>query len=148
LRNCRSRAEGKAPIKLEVRSTDIRIGPLVLGNVRSRRTVGPTDRSDWPFATKTPVLLPARSRVVLAIAPEARTLAALQHRNMWVAAVRFTACFERVRAYAYRGTVGPTTFFPFAVGLRQRAACVPMDLWLDGRSSPVRRVVPIGRRSC
>ena len=148
LRDCRSRAEGTAPIEMNVGIGDIRIGPLVLGNVRNTRNVGPTGDPQWPYATKTPVLLPARSRVVLALAPEATAVAAFQHRNGWVSAVRFTACFERVRAYAYRGTVGPTTFFPFGVALRGRAACVPMDLWIDGRSIPVRRTVPIGRRSC
>lgn len=148
LRDCRSRAEGTAPIKMSVGATDIRIGPLVLGNVRSTRVVGPTGNADWPYATKTPVLLPARSRVVLSIPPEAMSLAAFQHRNGWVPAVRFSACFERVRAYAYRGTVGRTTFFPFGVALRERTACVPMELWLEGQTTPVRRVVPIGRRAC
>lgn len=148
LRDCRSRAEGTAPIKMSVGPTDIRIGSLVLGNVRTTGVVGPTGDADWPYATKTPVLLPARARVVLSIPPEATTLAAFQHRNGWVPAVRFTACHERVRAYAYRGTVGRTTFFPFGVALRERAACVPMDLWIDGRTTPVRRIVPIGRRAC
>jgi hypothetical protein len=75
-------------------------------------------------------------------------MAALQHRNAWVQAVRFTACFERVRAYAYRGTVGKTTFFPFGVALRERSLCLPLELWIDGSSPPIRRVVPIGRRAC
>jgi hypothetical protein len=148
VRDCRSRAEGTAPIEMSVGATDMRIGPLVLGNVRAPRVVGRTENADWPYATKTPVLLPARSRVVLSIAPEAASLAAFQHRNDWVPAVRFTACFERVRAYAYRGTVGRATFFPFGVGLRARSACVPVDLWIDGRTTPIRRVVPIGRRAC
>lgn len=146
LRDCRSRAEGTAPIEMQVESTAIRIGPLVLGNVRNRST--PTGQPEWPFAMKTPVLLPARARVVLAIAPEALALAAFQHRNEWVSAIRFTACFERVKAYAYRGTVGATTFFPLGMGLRQRSACIPLNLWIEGRSSPVRRIVPLGRRSC
>jgi hypothetical protein len=132
---------------MKVTRNDVRIGPLVLGNVRTA-DVGPTDDADWPYAKKTPLLLKARSRVVLAIAPEASTVAALQHRNDWVAAVRFHACFERVRAFAYEGTVGPTTFFPFGVGLRQRSACVPIQLWIDGRSTPIQRVVPVGRRTC
>lgn len=97
---------------------------------------------------KAPVLLRARSRVILSIPPEASELAAFQHRNGWVSAVRFTACFERVRAFAYDGTVGPTTFFPLGIGLRERSACVPLDLWIDGQRSPLRRVVPIGRPTC
>jgi hypothetical protein len=148
LRDCRTRAEGAAPIALKVGRTDMQIGPLVLGNVRDPRGAGPTDDPDWPFWRKTPVLLPARARVVLAIAPEAVGRAAFEHRGGWASAIRFTACFERVRAYAYRGTVGPTTFFPLGIGLRQRTACIPMNLWIDGRSSPIRRVVPLGRRSC
>jgi hypothetical protein len=148
LRDCRSRAEGVAPIKMKVESTDIKIGPLVLGNVRNTRGAGPTDHADWPFWRKTPVLVPARARVVLAIAPEAATRAAFEHRGGWVSALRFTACFERVKAYAYQGTVGPTTFFPLGIGLRQRTDCIPMNLWIEGRSSSVRLVVPLGRRSC
>ena len=148
LRDCRSRGEAGVPTKMRVTSNDVRIGPLLLGNVRSRGAVGPADWADWPFGAKAPVLLPARSRVVLAIAPEATTRAAFQHRGGWVSEVRFTACFERVKAFSYRGTVGPTTFFPFAIAIRQRSACIPMELRIDGRSSPVRRVAPIGRRTC
>ncbi len=87
-------------------------------------------------------------RRVLAIAPEATSRAAFQHRGGWLSAVRFTACFERVKAFSYRGTVGPTTFFPFAVAIRQRSACIPMELWIDGRSTRLHRVVPLGRRTC
>jgi hypothetical protein len=148
LRNCRSRGEAGVPIKMRVTGNDVRIGPLLLGNVRSRSAVGPADWADWPFVAKAPVLVPARSRVVLAIAPEATTRAAFQHRGGSVSAVRFTACFERVKAFSYRGTVGRTTFFPFAIAIRQRSACIPMEVRIDGRSSPVRRVVPIGRRTC
>ena len=148
VRDCRSRGEAGAPIRMRVTDSDVRIGPLVMVGVRRRSAAGSTGRSDWPFVRKAPVLLPARARVVLAIAPEARTRAAFQHRGGWTTAVRFTACFERVRAWSYRGTVGRTTFFPFAVAVQQRAACVPMALWVDGDSSPVRRLVPIGRRSC
>lgn len=148
LRDCRSRGEGRAPITLRPTSNDVRIGPLVLGNVRGPRSGGSTGQTDWPFARKAPVLLPARSRVVLAIAPEAATRAAFQHRGGWVAAVRFTACYERVKAWSYRGTVGRWTFFPFAIATTERAACVPMELWIEGQPAPVRRLVPLGRRDC
>jgi hypothetical protein len=147
VRGCRSRGEAGVPIKMQVSRADVRVGPLVIGNVRARTAVGPTDDPEWPFVAKAPILLPARSRVVLSIAPEATTRAAFQHRE-WVSAVRFTACFERVRAWSYRGTVGRTTFFPFVIALRQRTACIPMELWIDGRSAPLRRVVPVGRRTC
>ena len=148
MRNCRSRGEGTAPIKMSVTLDDVRFGPLVIGFVRNRVVTGATERSDWPFVAKAPLLLPARSRVVLAIAAEAAMRAAFQHQGGWVSAVRFTACVERVRAFAYRGTVGRTTFFPFAIAIQQRSACIPMELWIDGRESPLRRLVPIGRRRC
>ena len=146
LRDCRSRGEAGAPIKVRVTRRDVRIGPLVLGSVRA--STASTGERIWPFVAKAPVLLPARSRIVLAIAPDASERAAFQHRGGWVQAVRFTACFERVRAWSYRGTVGRTTFFPFAVATRLRRACIPMELWIDGRASPLRRIVPIGRRNC
>jgi len=147
VRGCRSRGEAGAPIRVQVSSSDVRIGPLVIGNLRRRSAAGPTGEAAWPFVAKAPILLPARAKVVLAIAPEAATRAAFQDRE-WVSAVRFHACLERVRAWSYRGTVGRTTFFPFAVAIRQRTACIPMELWIDGRSSPIRRTVPVGRRSC
>jgi hypothetical protein len=147
VRGCRSRGEAGTPIRVQVTSSDVRIGPLVIGNVRRPSAVGTTGRTDWPFVAKAPILLPARARVVLAIAPEATASAAFQDRE-WVSAVRFHACVERVRAWSYRGTVGRTTFFPFAVAIRQRTACIPMELWIDGRSSPIRRTVPVGRRTC
>ena len=49
LRTCRSRAEGTAPIKMKVGRNDVRIGPLLLGNVRNAGAVAATDRADWPF---------------------------------------------------------------------------------------------------
>ena len=114
-----------------------------------RTPAGRTGRATWPFAAKTPVVLPARSKVVLAIAPRAIAQAAFQSgRGGYVSAVRFEACPAGEPAFAYHGTVGRFTGFPFAIGLRRRSACIPMELWIDGRATPIRRIVPIGRRSC
>jgi hypothetical protein len=55
---------------------------------------------------------------------------------------------QRLKAFAYRGTVGKFTGFPFAIGLKQRSACIPMQVWVEGREVPLRRVVPVGRGSC
>ena len=63
-------------------------------------------------------------------------------------AIRHEACDERVRAFAYDGLVGRYTGFPFAVGSAERRACVPMEVWVDGHSTPRRRLVPVGRASC
>ena len=126
----------------------VRLGPLVIWpSVRGRSQQ--TNNPDWPYAVKAPVILPARVKIVLAIAPEAVTRAAFQsHRRSYVPAVRFEACPEQEPAFAYRGTVGKLTGFPFAIGLTHKSDCVPMEVWIDGRAIPIRRVVPVGRRSC
>jgi hypothetical protein len=97
---------------------------------------------------KAPVVLPARTKVVLSIPAEAVGRAAFQHTGGYVTAVRFEACRENMRAFAYDGTVGKLTGFPFAIGLARRASCIPMEVRVDGRAQPFRRLVPIGRRAC
>jgi hypothetical protein len=147
LRDCGSRGEGTSPQKLPT-SAGVRIGPLVFWpSIRTRQT-GRANNSAMPFVIKAPVVLPAGAKVVLSVAPEAVGRAGFQHAGRYVSAVRFEACSERVRARAYDGTVGKLTGFPFAIGLTQRSACIPMELWLDGRDTPLRRVVPVGRSSC
>jgi hypothetical protein len=146
LRDCRSRGEGTKPQQLPP-TPGTRIGPLLFWPSIRTPDRGPARASEWPFVFKAPVVLPAGAKLVLAIAPEAVGQAAFQHRG-FVSAVRFQACYERVRAWTYRGTVGKYTGFPFAVGLKKRAACVPMEVWIDGQQQPIRRVVPVGRRSC
>jgi hypothetical protein len=148
LRDCSSRGEGRSPQRLPTHP-GVRIGPLLLWpSVMLPPAADPANGSEWPFVQKAPVILPARAKVVLAIAPEAQHLAAFQHRGRYVSAIRFEACRERTPAFAYRGTVGKYTGFPFAIGRVARSACVPMEVWVDGRATPVRRVVPIGRASC
>lgn len=126
-----------------------RIGPLVIWpSVRGRSS--PTGDPAWPYVVKAPVVLPAGTRVVLAIGRDAASQAAFQRsvRQGYASAVRFEACRSAVRAFAYEGAVGRLTGFPFAMGLRQRSACIPLELWIDGRESPIRRTVPVGRSSC
>lgn len=148
LRDCRSRGEGRSAQKLPT-PPGVRLGPLVIWpSVRIPLGGPPNEANEWPYVVKAPIVLPARTRVVLAIAPEATSLAAFQHGGRFVSAVRFEACRERVPAFAYRGTVGRYTGFPFAIGMKVQAACVPMEVWIDGRDTPIRRVVPVGRRSC
>jgi hypothetical protein len=147
LRDCRTRAEGRAPQRLPA-PPGVRIGPLVIWpSVRMGSSW--TGRRLWPFVIKAPIVLPARAEVVLAIAAEAVSSAAFQsHRRGWVSAVRFHACREREPAWAYRGTVGRFTGFPFAIGLNQRSACIPMEVWVEGKTTAIKRVVPVGRDSC
>ena len=147
LRGCKTRGEGRSPQK-PPSTPGVRLGPLVIWP-SVRGPSGQTNNPDWRYAVKAPVILPARAKVVLAIAPEAVSRAAFQsHRHGYVPAVRFEACREREPAFAYRGTVGKLTGFPFAIGLTHKSDCVPMEVWLDGRATPIRRVVPVGRRSC
>ncbi len=149
LRDCRSRGEGGSPQRLPPVPGLVRLGPLVIWpSVRTALGGPPSAANEWPYVVKAPVVLPARARVVLAIAPEATSLAAFQHRGRYVSAVRFEACREREPAWAYSGTVGRYTGFPFSIGVARRSACVPMELWVEGRAAPLRSVVPVGRRSC
>jgi hypothetical protein len=117
---------------------------LIVKYVRSRTALRRSSDPRWPFAAKAPILLRAGARVVLKLAPRA----AFQHRGGWASALRFEACAEDEPAWVYNGTVGKITFFPLAIGTRQRHICVPIELWIEGRATPVRRVVPIGRRTC
>jgi hypothetical protein len=147
LRDCHTRGEGTKPQQLPPAGS-VRIGPLVFWPSIRLTLAGPPNGSEWPYVIKAPVVLPARTKVVLAIAPGAIGRAGFQHSRGYVSAIRFEACREREPAFAYRGTVGKFTGFPFAIGLKQRASCIPMEVWTDGAEVPIRRVVPIGRRSC
>ena len=148
VRDCRSRAEGRSPVRLPSRA-GLRIGPLLFWpSIKNPPGSDPGNGSVWPFVQKAPIVLPARTKLVLAIAPEAQGLAAFQTRGGYVPAIRFEACREGTAAFAYKGTVGKYTGFPFAIGRVTRTACVPMEVWVDGRTTPIRRVVPIGRASC
>lgn len=110
LRDCRTRGEGNQPQKLPP-IPGVRLGPVVIWpSVRTR--VDPTESVPWAFYVKAPVVVEARVRAVLAVAPEAGSLAAMQsRRGGFVSAVRFQACRERVPAWTYQGTVGRYTGF-------------------------------------
>lgn len=132
----------------------VRIGPLVIWpSVRTHVAPAGSQAIAWQFVSKAPIVLPARTRAVLAIASEAVELAAFQSARRsigWVSSVRFEACREREPAFpgAYRGTVGRYTGFPFAIASTRRSACIPMEVWLDGATKPIRRTVPFGRPAC
>ena len=147
LRDCGSRGEARSPQR-PAPAGGVRIGPLVLWpSIRTPQHPEPSG-AEWPYVLKAPVILPARTKAVLAIAAGAQGVAGFQHRGTYVSAIRFEACREREPAFSYAGTVGKLTGFPFAIGLKRRSACVPMQLWIDGREQPLRRVVPVGRRFC
>jgi hypothetical protein len=146
-RPCGSRGEGNKPQALPS-PVGARVGPVAIWpSIRRTEEYG---ANGWAFYTKAPIVLPARTRVVLAVAPEARHLAGFQSGTAlgWVSSVGFEACRERTPSFAYDGTVGKYTGFPFAFGLARRSLCVPMEVWLDGSDTPIRRLVPFGRRSC
>jgi hypothetical protein len=150
LRPCGSRGDSNKPQELPS-PVGARIGPLVIWpSIRNRVEAAGTG-SDWAFYVKAPIVLPARSKVTLAVSPEAIHLIGFQAAGgAWVSSVRFEACRENVRAYprAYNGTVGRYTGFPFGFGLARRSMCVALEVWVEGRTTPIRRVVPFGRRTC
>jgi hypothetical protein len=147
LRHCGTRADSDRPLKLPA-PPRVRIGPLVIWpSVRTgvERYSHPT----WAYYVKAPIILPARTKVVLSVAPEANSLVAFQSRGKrFLSTVRFEACAENVRSWGYRGTVGKYTGFSFGFVLARRRACIPLEVWIDGRTEPIRRRVPFGRRSC
>jgi hypothetical protein len=146
LRHCGSRGDSTRPARPPT-PVGARLGPLVIWpTIRTR--VEPYARERWRYYVKAPIILPARTKAVLAVAARATSLAAFQHRNGFVPAIRFEACPEDTRAWGYRGAVGRFTSFPFGFVLARRPACVPMELWIDGQSAPIRRLVPFGRRDC
>jgi hypothetical protein len=148
LRHCGTRGDGNKPQRLPT-TPGVRIGPLVIWP--SVRRVEQYGHPNWAYYVKAPIILPARTKAVLAVAPEATSLVAFQARgNRFVSTVRFEACREREPAFpgAYRGTVGKYTGFPFGFVLARRPSCVPLEVWIDGRAEPIRRLVPFGRRSC
>lgn len=147
VRPCGSRGEGNKPQALPS-PIGARVGPVVIWpSIRRTEDYG---ANGWAFYTKAPIVLPARAKVVLAVAPEARHLAGFQSGTKlgWVSSVRLEACRERTPSFAYKGTVGKYTGFPFGFGLARRSLCVPIEVWLDGSDGPIRRLVPFGRRSC
>jgi len=147
LRRCSSRGETSRPQRLPP-TPGGRIGPLVIWPTIRTSVQPAVGNQPWRWYVKAPIVLPARTRAVLAIAPEATGLAAMQGRGgRWVSSVGFEACRERTPAWAYDGTVGKYTGFPFAFALARRG-CIPLELWIEGRREPLRRMVPFGRRSC
>jgi hypothetical protein len=149
-RPCGSRGDGGKPQELPS-PVGARLGSLVIWpSIRNRvEKRGPGD--EWAFSVKAPIVLPARSRVTLAVAPEATRLVGFEAGDgTWVSSIRFEACRASVRAFpgAYDGRVGGYTGFPFSFGLARRAMCVPLEVWLEGRTTPIRRLVPLGRRTC
>lgn len=150
-RPCGSRGDSSKPQALPTPAGE-RIGPLVIWpSIRSHVEPYGTNKSPWAFYAKAPIVLPARTKITLAVPPEATHLIGFQAAGgTWVSSVRFEACRENIRAYprAYNGTVGKYTGFPFGFGLARRSMCVPLDVWVEGRATPIRRLIPVGRRTC
>ena len=154
VRPCGSRGDTDRPQQLPP-SPGARIGPLVIWPSIRDRLEGHGRNGVWPFYVKAPIVLRARSVVTLAVAPGALDLVGFQvgeyaAGRKWVSSVRFEACRESVRAFphTYNGTVGKYTAFPFGFGLARRSVCVPLEVWVDGRSTPIRQLVPFGRNAC
>lgn len=150
VRPCSSRGDGSRP-QQQPSPPGVRLGPIVLWPSIRTRVEGYESPSGWSFFVKAPAVVPARTVVTLAVPPEAAHLVALHGAGgRWVSSVRFEACRPGVRAFpgAYDGTVGRYTGFPFAFALARRSLCVPLEAWVEGRPTPIRRLVPFGRARC
>jgi hypothetical protein len=148
VRGCGSRGDSSRPQRVPV-PAGARLGPLVIWPSIRTRVEG--SGGEWAYYVKAPVIVAARTKVTLAVAPEAAHLVGFQSRgSSWVSSVRFDACHENVRAFpgSYDGTVGRFTGFPFGFGLARRSMCVPLEAWVEGRTTPIRRLVPFGRKTC
>jgi hypothetical protein len=155
LRDCNSRIETNRPYTGRVTADDVRLGPVILTRYPDwrrplRTSASNPDPDDWPYILKAPVRLRAGTTATLAIAPEATDLAAILPGDTreWLSAVRFHACAPSKRAFAYTGKVGPFTGFGQVIGLKKPSVCVPIEVWLENRAAPVRRIVPVGRLHC
>jgi hypothetical protein len=148
-RPCSSRGDSNKPQQIPY-PIGARLGPLVIWPSIRNRVEDSGTSGEWAFYVKAPIVLPARTKVTLAVAPEAAHLVGFQSAAGWVASVRFEACRENVRVFprAYKGTVGKYTGFPFGFGLARRSMCVPLEVWIEGKATPIRRLVPFGRRTC
>lgn len=81
VRGCGTRGEGRSPQQLPSKP-GVRIGPLLFWpSIKLPPGADPGNGSEWPFVQKVPVVLAARTKLVLAIAPEAQGLAAFQSRH-------------------------------------------------------------------
>lgn len=147
LRTCATRGDSSRPAKPPAGA--ITVGPLMIWP-SVRRPAPPANLTAWPYVWKAPIVVRARARVTLALAPEAVGTAGLwRHRDgRYVSAVRFLACRERQPVRTYSGTVGKFTQFPFAFALTSPSACVPLDVWVDGSTGSQRIVLPVGRTTC
>ena len=87
VRGCGSRGDSDRPQRLPS-PPGVRIGPLVIWpSVRTR--VEPYGPAPWRCFVKAPIVLPARTNVVLAVAPEGVGLVELVGRaGAWATSVR------------------------------------------------------------
>jgi hypothetical protein len=156
-RPCDSRAEqASGPVRPFVAAGDLRIGPVAFFGLK--RLANPRDFAltgeavDGRVFVKTPVKVRARRVVTISIARSDRAGAGLTFADdaplrTGVPAVRFTACREDERAFAYDGAVGPLTVFAGGFSVAG-ARCVTLSVRVRGRRAPYVREVPFGVRRC
>jgi hypothetical protein len=95
------------------------------------------------------------NRVVTLVVPTAyRARASLSYAGSrlrsvadGVPAVRFEACAPNEPAFSYRGTVEPWTAFNGGF-LVSRPLCLPIEVWVDGRRAPTRKLLSFGKGRC
>lgn len=149
---CDQRNQSRTPRRSLATGSDIRIGVVAfhrLGYFARTRTN--FLKNGNVYVLKTPLFVAAGRTVTVSVAPGARGRAALFYRRGAFpqelaaadASTKFVACARHFRA----GSVGVATEFGggFVV---TRPGCVPLEVWVDGASSPLRRRVPVGVSRC
>jgi hypothetical protein len=148
--------EGGAPPARFARPGDVVVGPIAFTGLA--RAADPAAfrrlRAHGVYIVKAGARVRA-NRVVTLVVPSAyRARASLAYTGSRVRrvaegepAVRFEACPSNEPAFSYRGTVGPWTGFNGGF-LVSRPICLPVQVWVEGRTAPTRKLLSFGKGRC
>lgn len=152
--DCHNRHETGKPRRTLVEPGDLQIGPVAFRALGRKIRSLADDRFGRIYIVKSPILVRAGAPVVVAIASHAQSRASLLLPGPYPRqvsgggnAIRFEPCPRNQQAISHAGTIGVAT--ELAAGfVIARPSCVPVEVWVDGRSAPVRRTLPFGRVRC
>jgi hypothetical protein len=137
--------EGGAPPARFARPADVVAGPIAFTGLA--RVADPAAfkrlRTHGVYAVKAA----ARVRADRVGASLAYTGSRVRSVADGVPAVRFEACPANVPAFSYDGMVGPWTGFNGGF-LVSRPVCLPVQVWVEGRRAPTRKLLSFGKGRC
>jgi hypothetical protein len=156
VRSCDTRVEGGAPPTRFAGPTDVVAGPIAFTGLARVADPGAFRRSRMHgvYVVKAAARVRAGQVVTLVVPPGYRTRASLSYSRSrlrsvsdGVSAVRFEACPSNEPAFSYRGTVGAWTGFNGGF-LVSRPLCLPVEVWVEGRQTPLRKLLSFGKGRC